>query len=399
MSAPAADRSGEKIRVMVMLDSIHRPGGGESLAIENAIGLDPERFDRKLCLTRWSDSFEVDEPARSILARLRGAGVEVIGLRRTGRFDLRSWLHLLRVLRRERIEVLHAHLFGSNVWASVLGRIARVPVIVAHEHMWAYTGSGSRSRALIDRFVIARLSSAFIAVSRDGERQMIETEKIPAHDIVYIQNGAPGLGDGDGDRIREELGLAGKTIAGSIGHLRPEKAFEVLVEAAGLLAEEHPELRVVIAGEGPERAGLEELAGRLGIADRVLLIGARSDVGDLLAAFDIAVCCSDFEGGPLSVMEYMEAGLPVVATRVGGLPEMVQENRTGLLVPPRDPAALASALGDVISDRGEAERLGDAGRGLWAERYDIRVWIGRLEALYERLLGRTAGGQTSSSGA
>ena len=106
----------------------------------------------------------------------------------------------------------------------------------------------------------------------------------------------------------------------------------------------------------------------------------------MLAALDVAVCCSDFEGGPLSVMEYMGAGLPVVATRVGGLPELVQDGETGILVEPRDPAGLADAIAGLLADPDRRRELGSAGRDLRAREYDVDVWMSRIEALYASLL-------------
>jgi glycosyltransferase involved in cell wall biosynthesis len=387
----AGEPHADKVKVVVMLDSIQRPGGGERLAIEGAIRLDPERFERTLCLTRWDDEFERQEPARELLARLRSAGVRVIGLRRRGRFDLWAWRPLLRLLRCERIDVLHAHLFGSNVWASVLGRIARVPVVIAHEHMWAYNGGGLRP--LIDRELIARLADTFVAVSQQGRRSMIEVERIPAERVVVVTNGIPEMAAGDGARIRDELGIPPQApLVGSVGHLRAEKAYEVLIEAAGELLPERPQLRVLIAGEGPERDSLERLSATLELGAAVTLAGARDDIPDLLAALDVAVCCSDFEGGPLSVMEYMAAGLPVVATRVGGLPELVRDGETGVLVPARDPRALALALAELLDDPVRRRELGAAGRELVRSDYGIDAWVASLESLYLSLLERKCAG-------
>ncbi|MFI5123015.1 MAG: glycosyltransferase [Vicinamibacteria bacterium] len=387
----AGEPHADKVKVVVMLDSIQRPGGGERLAIEGAIRLDPERFERTLCLTRWDDEFERQEPARELLARLRSAGVRVIGLRRRGRFDLWAWRPLLRLLRCERIDVLHAHLFGSNVWASVLGRIARVPVVIAHEHMWAYNGGGLRP--LIDRELIARLADTFVAVSQQGRLSMIEVERIPAERVVVVTNGIPEMAAGDGARIRDELGIPPQApLVGSVGHLRAEKAYEVLIEAAGELLPERPQLRVLIAGEGPERDSLERLSATLELGAAVTLAGARDDIPDLLAALDVAVCCSDFEGGPLSVMEYMAAGLPVVATRVGGLPELVRDGETGVLVPARDPRALALALAELLDDPVRRRELGAAGRELVRSDYGIDAWVASLESLYLSLLERKCAG-------
>ncbi len=370
-----------------MIDSIARPGGGERLAVENAIGLDPVRFDRTLCITRWEDGLERAEPAASILGRLEEAGVRVIKLRRSSRGAIWAWWPLIRALRRERTDVLHGHLFGSNLWAVILGRASRVPVVVAHEHMWAY--GGNRIRPFLDRDLIARYSDAFIAVSEEGRRRMIEVERIDPARITLISNGIAGFQPGDGVTIRRELGLEpGDPVIGSVGHLRREKAYEVLIEAAALLRDEGLSPVVLIAGEGTERAQLESLIAARGLSGRVRLLGARSDVPDLLAALDVAVCCSDFEGGPLSVMEYMEAGLPVVASDVGGLPELIDDGESGTLVAPRDPGALAAALGKLIGDPDQRRQMGERGRRLRRERWSLGAWAERIEALYLELLDR-----------
>ena len=181
------------------------------------------------------------------------------------------------------------------------------------------------------------------------------------------------------------LGLgADERVIGSVGHLRPEKAFETLVEAAALLRDQVAGLKVLIAGEGGEREVLEGLIEARGLQGVVELIGACEDVPRLLASLDAAVCCSDFEGGPLSVMEYMRAGLPVVATRVGGLPELLGDDGA-VFVPPRDPRALADGIGRVLKDEALAARLGQAGRERQRAEYDVGRWARRLEELYEAL--------------
>lgn len=379
-----------------MVDTITRPGGGERLAVENAIGLDPALYERSLCITRWDDTLEEVEPAASILDRLRAADVRVIRLRRRSRWALWGWWPLLKVLRRERIDILHGHLFGSNVWAALLGRLTRVSVVVAHEHMWAY--GGNRLRPFLDRNLIARWSAAFVAVSAEGRRRMIEDERIDPTDIVVIANGISGFEPGDGSQMRAALGIPlDAPVVGSVGHLRAEKAFEVLIEAVAIARDTHPGLVALVAGEGPCRTALEELRARLGLEGGVRLLGARDDIPDLLATLDVAVCCSDFEGGPLSVMEYMEAGLPVVATRVGGLPELVRDGESGVLVPPRDPGALAEAMAQMLDDASLRARMGARGRELQHEVGGLDRWIARIEGLYGALLGEPAKAESSQT--
>jgi glycosyltransferase involved in cell wall biosynthesis len=374
------------IRVVVMIDTLIEPGGGERLAVENAVLLNSDRFERSLCITRWDDRLERLEPASSLLARLSEKDVRVIKLRRSSKSDVAPWWPLLRLLRHERVDVLHTHMFGSNVWGAVLGRLAHVPAIVAHEHIWAYDSRGLRP--FLDREVIARFSNAFVTVSDESRRLMMEHERIHDRDIVVIPNGIASLPAGDGARVRAELGIARDApVVGSVGNLRAQKAYEVLIEAAVRLRRSSgPDLRVLIAGEGPERPALEQLLDASGLAGTVLLLGMRSDVPDILAALDIAVCCSDYEGSPLAVMEYMDAGLPVVATRVSGLPDVVVDGETGLLVAPRDPEALAAAIARLLGDADARKTFGARGRELRRELWNLDTWIRRIEELYERLL-------------
>ncbi len=392
----AAKSALSRRRVVVMVDTIARPGGGERLAVENAIRLDPARYERSFCITRWDDRLERIEAAAAILARLREADVRVIKLRRRSRAALWAWWPLLKILRGERIEVLHAHLFGSNVWAVILGRLARVPAVIAHEHMWGYDRGGLRP--FLDRNLIAPGSDAFVAVSEQGRGGMIEREGIDPAAIVVIPNGIAGFEPGAGNRIRSELGIpSGAPLLGSVGHLRPEKAFGVLIEALAISRRARPDLSALLVGEGPELEPLRRLAGRLGVADAVRFLGARDDIPDLLAALDIAICCSDFEGGPLSVLEYMEAALPVIATRVGGLPELIAENESGLLIPPRDPEALAGAIARLLADPDLRGRLGARARVLRRQHWGLDVWIARIEELYEALLARAASERLGSA--
>ncbi|MEN3284946.1 MAG: hypothetical protein V7607_6086 [Solirubrobacteraceae bacterium] len=374
-----------RLGVVALVDRLVH-GGAERLAADIATRLDPERFASTLCVSRWSDPGHAASPEapERLRAAAEAAGVRFLGLRRSGRWDLAAWRPLVRLLRSGEVQVLHGHMFGSNVWAVVLGRLTGVPVVIAHEHSWAFTGD--RPRQLVDRHVIGRGSDVLVACSREDRRRMIEVEGIPADRVLVVPNGIVGLLPTPGRDVRHELGIAADApVVGSVGALRAEKRFDVLLRAAAQLVPGWPGLRVVIAGAGAERSALEALAGDLGLGDRAMLLGARDDVPDVLAAIDVAVTCSDFEGSPLSVLEYMEAGLPVVATRVGGLPDLIDDGVHGLLVPRRDPAALAGALHALLGDPGRRRAMGEAGRRRRREQFDFEVMVQRLEDLYERL--------------
>jgi glycosyltransferase involved in cell wall biosynthesis len=216
---------------------------------------------------------------------------------------------------------------------------------------------------------------------------MIAVERIDPARTVFIPNGIPPSPVPSGRNVRAELGIAPESpVVGAIGVLRAQKAHHVLLRAAAELARTGPRVTVLIAGQGSERAALESLARELGIADRVHLLGFREDVSDVLKALDVAVSCSDFEGSPLAVMEYMDAGRAVVATAVGGVPDLIDDGVHGLLVPPGDSRALAVAIGSLLADPQRARTLGENARARRRSEFDIDTLVRRIEDLYEELL-------------
>lgn len=364
-----------KLRVVTLVDRPTVTGGAERLAVQVAARLDRDRFESILCASRRTDEPLLDR-------ELAEAGVEVLALGRRSKLDLRAWRPLVRRL--DEVDVVHAHMFGSNVWGTVLGRLKRVPVVVAHEHTWSF--EGQPLRRLLDRELVGRFADAFIAVAEEDRRKMIEVEGVDPDTIRLIPNGIPDPEPGDGTAVRRELGIAQDApVIGVVCELRAQKALEVLFAAAAELQQELPELRVLVAGDGPERAGLEREARRLDLDGTVQLLGIRRDVPSLLDALDVAVLSSDYEGSPLSVMEYMAAGKPVVSTRVGGVPELVEDGVHGLLVEPRDPDALAAAIGRLLRDPSEARRLGKQGRERQQHELSLDAMVRRIENLYEEL--------------
>ena len=372
--------------MVTLVDHLGTSGGGERLAMEISKRLDRDRFEPIHCASRYDP--ELAGPAtRAAAAELEDAGVRLLGLGRTSARSLREWRPLVRLLRQERVEVLHAHKFGSNVWAAILGSIARVPCVVAHEHTWSF--EGQPMRRFLDRELIARGTDAFIAVSSDDRRKMIEIEGIDPSDVTFVANGIDAIPEGDGARVRDELGIPPDApVAVAVAVLRPQKALDVLIRATAELLPDLPGLRVLIAGGGEQQDHLEALAAELGADRAVTLLGIRSDVPDLLAAADVAALSSDYEGSPLAVMEYMDAGLPVVATRVGGVPDLIEEGVNGLLVPPQDPGALAAALGSVLRDREAAAEMGRRGRERRRSEFTIDNTVRALERIYAETLER-----------
>ncbi len=382
-----ADPLDGRARVVTLVDGLGRGGGAEHLALEIATRLDPERFASTLCVSRWPVEYDPQGRGRAELEDLARAGVRFLPLGREAKLDVWTWGRLARYLRRESVDVLHAHKFGSNVWGTLAGMLARVPVIVAHEHTWSY--EGGRLRRFLDRELIARGADVLVAVSREDRRRMTAVERIQPRSTMFIPNGVPAMAARSGHDVRSELGIPPQApVIGAVGALRAQKAHQVLLRATVELAVRHPDIQVLLVGDGPERSALERLAGELGVRDSVRFLGLRGDVPDVLAVLDLAVCCSDYEGSPLAVMEYMDAALAVVATAVGGVPDLIEHGVHGLLVPSGEPHALALAIAELLADPARRAQMGARARQRRRTEFDIDTLIRRLEDLYLELLAR-----------
>jgi glycosyltransferase involved in cell wall biosynthesis len=331
-----------RTRILYLTDYAADTGGAERFTLGLATHLPQDRFEPWVCSTRMT--------LPSAAAILSAAGVRHVNLGRRHKWDVHRLGGLARLLRRERFDILHAHKFGSNIWGTLIGRACRVPVVIAHEHSWAYD---KPARAWIDGHLIARLADRFIAVSAADGRRMVEIEHIDADKVTVIGNGyIPSAVVSETD-IRAELGLglgAEALVTAAAAVLRPEKRTDLLLEAHAQVRAALPQAHLVIAGDGVCRPELERLTAELSLEGSVHFLGMREDVDSILRAADVGALTSDREGSPLFMFECMAAGTPLVATAVGGIPEVIENGRNGVVVPPGDPGAFADALIGLLSD-------------------------------------------------
>lgn len=368
-----------RIGVLVVVDElVDGAGGAERFATGLATALPRDRFEVTVCATRAA--------AGQMPRELSEAGIEWFCLERGATWDLRPWMRLVRFIRRSRPGVLHAHKFGSNLWGTLIGRLCRVPVVIAHEHTWSY--EGQPVRRLLDGWVIGRLATRFVAVSELDRTRMVEVEGVPERRTVYIPTAfIPRLPAETRTDPRAELGIpATAPLVGTVAALREQKRLDVLIDAFAALTAEWPEARLLIVGDGPALPGLRERAAALG--ERVVFSGTRTDVEAILGTVDVAAMSSDFEGMPLFAFEAMAYGAPLVSTAVGGLPDVVVDGETGLLVPRRDPAALEAALRGLLASPERREELAGAARARLRD-FSLEAVAARFADLYERLVAET----------
>ena len=316
------------------------------------------------------------------LVQAGGFGARVVPL--DGALDPASLVRLTRVLREERVDVLHTHAhFSLNVLGRLAGRLAGARV-VAHMHIanvFRAGGAARRAQVALDN-ATARLCAAIVAVS-EATRDSLLAQGYPAG-VVVVRNGvapSPHV-----KPVRPSGVAEGAPLLLHVGRLAPVKGQRELIEALARL--DRADAVAVLAGEDLEAGGayrrqLEALADRLGVGARVVFTGYREDVPALLAGADVFVLPSHDEGLPLTVLEAMAAGKPVVATAVGGTSEAVVEAVTGVLVPVGDVDALAGALDALLADPKLARALGVAGRRRVTERFSEQETAERVLALYD----------------
>jgi len=389
--------SAKVIHVITRLDH----GGSAQNTLLTCLGHDRARFDPLVIAGhpgRW-DAQGGDAATRENQRRLQERGLPCELLPTLTREvhpikDLKTIQRLTRIFRRERPVIVHTHTSKAGAVGRIAAQAARVPVVVHTPHGHVFYGHFGRTLSRLfletERW-LARRTTWLIALTEAERDEHLARGVGRADRFAVVPSGI------ELERFRRMAGVVGHRpdafdcppdalVVGSVGWLTPIKGYRYLIEAVARLRPAHPRLHVVLIGTGDLRAPLAALADRLGIRDRVRFLGQRADIPACLAAMDLFVLPSLNEGMGRALVEAMAAGRPVIATRVGGVPAVVEHRRTGLLVPPADAAALAVAIDELARNSGWAKQLAEAGQQSIGARFSAAHMVRGVEAVYEQAL-------------
>ncbi|HJQ38105.1 MAG TPA: glycosyltransferase [Thermoanaerobaculia bacterium] len=362
------------IRILNVASSPHAIGGVEYLLVRTAAELDPKRFDVRYCNLFFDES--------TLVSALRERGAEVTAIGGSGVLQVpRIFFALKSEIARGEYDIVHTHMLHATILGQGAAAAARAPVRIVTRH---YTdGHLSRARRTADR-IATRSATIVIAVSQ-AVRQNLLDAGVADRRIRVIHNGvdlaALDAATVDGTLPWPEEWRDALLIA-CTGNFIAYKGHRVLLHAFQQIVRNRPDARLVLIGEGPEREALQQLANTLGIAQYVVMPGSREDVPALLRHCRLYVQPSLVESFGIAAAEAMASRLPVVAARVGGLPELV-DDQSGVLVPPGDADALAKAVLALAADPSRACELGNAGRARVESEFTLQRHVARTAAVYE----------------
>jgi glycosyltransferase involved in cell wall biosynthesis len=326
------------------------------------------------------------QPGSPLAEKARAAGLTVHEVAMRGEWDLGAVRALRRIYASRDPDVVHMHTSHAHT-LGCLARVGRKRPLTAVSRRVDF--SIYRNFLRLSWFKYRLLGDRFVAISR-AVREVLVKDGIPGDRIEVVSSGVDvaRLESARPRDLRVELGLpAGAPLVGDVAAFGWHKAQEVLVAATPRILERVPDAHVAFLGDGECRPAVEGLAKRLGLlGSRVHFLGFRDDVPEVLGCLDVFVMCSVLEGLCTSALDAQAVGVPVVASAVGGLVEAVADGETGILVPPRDPEALAAAVARVLLDGGLRSRLGAAGKARVGERFSVKAMVEGTRTVYERMV-------------
>ena len=354
-------------------------GGMERVIMDLCRYIDPARYRFTICCLSHRGPL-ADE--------IEKEGVRVVYSENQSRIAkyLRGF-ELAQVFRRDRVDILHSHNTTAFIHGLLGAQLAGVPVRIHTDHCKNYKDESLRWMVLEN--VASRFIDRMVAVSHHTRGELIQYEKIPASKVMVIHNGINPRQGGAGatDRLRAEFGLTpDQTIIGTVGRLQAQKGLDMLIAAAPAVVAACPNARFLIVGGGSLEPQLRGQALALGLGDRLLFTGWRNDAVDLMQLFDCFVSTSNFEGLPMVLLEAMAASKPIVATAVGGVPEVVQTGVNGVILNTRDTEKLSAELIALVQHPDTLRTLGATARAIYEQRFTAQAMAAAYQQLYESFL-------------
>ncbi|MBU0477116.1 GT4 family glycosyltransferase PelF, partial [bacterium] len=353
-------------------------GGAERQLVELVKRLDKNKYNVTVCcITRGGPMEE----------NLKKLGIEYHLLHKRFKFDFTVIFKLTRLIRQKKIDLVHTWNFTANAWGRLCAWVAGVPIIIASEHG---TFSPVLKRQILVDKLLSKCTDKIITVSNNFKECIERIEKIPHEKIIAIHNGIDINEFGtsvNNANLKNELKIDKECpVVGIVARLDPLKDHESFLRAAEYIIKKMPEVRFLIVGDGELRGKLESLAKEVGLSKKVIFTGFRRDITNILSIINVFVLCSISEALGIAVLEAMASSKPVVATNVGGIPEVVKDEETGILVPPGNPEALAESITRLLKNKEEARRIGLAGRRRVEKYFDIKLKVKKVEEIYDKLI-------------
>ena len=361
-------------------------GGLEQVVVNLCRGLDQGDVDCFVgCLSHPGPKFEETKP--------KGYWIGGLQNKRPRFLDLTTLWKLCRYLRRERIDLIHSHNPMAHLYGSVASMVTGIPQIQTVHGRGSPMARNHQRRAWLRR-TLTHLTQKMVAVSLDVERKLIDVDRLPPSKILTILNGIDTETIRPVDpitkrQLRRERGIPDEALViGSVGRLAPEKNYPLLVEAVAKVLQQAPTVYLLLVGDGIERTIIEKAVATYQVNHRCLLAGVQAQPSLWLQCCDLFCLSSNTEGTSISLLEAMACGVPVVVTDVGGNREIVQPPTCGLIVPARDPQALAKVSLELLRDPLRRKQMGVVGRQRVIQNFSVEIMTQNYARLYDELLSR-----------
>ncbi len=365
------------IRVVHLVEDL-TIGGLERVLATIVLNLDKRKYNVSVWCLREGGFF-----AQMLIEK----GIEVKIVHIASSRNPTNIYRLYRLLRIGRFDIIHTHAYSAGTIGRVCAFLAAIPVIISHNH--SVYGYYKRYHHFVE-WLLSHFTDRIICVSDKVKKFSIETQRINSLKFLTIYNGIDEVSptqEKPPSFLRKELGIPlDHSVICTITHLEEHKGVLFLIKAASLLLASRENISFLLVGKGSLMEELRALCTKFNIEQSVIFTGERIDIPEILSLTDIFVLPSIREGLGISILEAMSHGKPIIATKVGGIPEIVSDGVNGVLVPPRNPEALSSAIDELLTDREKRRQMGSQGRRICDQHFNTKAMINKIEMLYEQLL-------------